>query len=89
MPRKSKLSAAIVRKIYTSKEGVKDLAERYGVTPNYIYAIRQGRSRKDVTGAPIATKVRRGRKAIPASEGGMDINALADALIDRIVARLK
>lgn len=89
MPRKSKLTPAAVRRICASKVSAKDLAAQYGVTPNYIYAIRQGRSRRDVTRGQAAAKVRRGRKPIRARTGEIDINALADALIDRVIARLK
>ncbi len=89
MPRKSKLSPAAIRRISASKESAKDLAARYGVTAGYIYAIRRGRGRKDVTVAPPTAKVRRGQKPIRARNGEIDINALADALVDRLIARLK
>lgn len=89
MPRKSKLSPAAVSRICASKESAKDLAARYGVTASYVYSIRRGRGRKDVAGAPPAAKVRRGQKPIRARNGEMDINALADALVDRLIARLK
>ena len=51
MPRRQKLSAVAVRKIYTSKETAKSLSARYGVSANSVYLIRQGRRRPDVTGA--------------------------------------
>lgn len=89
MPRKSKLSPAAVRRICASKESVKDLVARYGVTASYIYAIRRGHGRKGVAGTPTAAKGRREQKPTRARSEELDINALADALIDRVIARLK
>jgi hypothetical protein len=89
MPRKHKLSDAAVRKIYTSKVSAKDLSVRYDVSPNTIYLIRQGRRRQDVTRTLPAAKVSRREKVSRGPEGKADIDALADALFDRIVARLR
>ena len=90
MPRKQKLSNAAVRRIYTSKNSAKELSTQYGVSVNTVYLIRQGRRRQDVTGASPARRVgaRRRQMRRPA-ERPVDINALADAVIDRLLKRLK
>jgi hypothetical protein len=89
MPRKHKLSAAAVRKIYTSKESAQSLSARYGVSPNSVYLIRQGRRRQDVTRSLTKGTVTRKRRAPRRTVEPTDMKALADAVLDRLIARLK
>ena len=89
MPRRQKLSDDAVRKIYTSKNSAKELSAQYGVSVNTVYLIRQGRRRQDVTGASPARGVKQRRQVRRPAERPVDINALADAVIDRLLKRLK
>ena len=89
MPRRQKLSDAAVRKIYASKDSAKELSTQYGVSVNTVYLIRQGRRRQDVTGASAARRVGARRQVRRPAERPVDINALADAVIDRLLKRLK
>ncbi len=97
MPRRQKLSDAAVRRIYASKNSAKELSTQYGVSVNTVYLIRQGRRRQDVTGASTARSVKpstargvkQGRQVRRPAERQVDINALADAVIDRLLKRLK
>jgi len=83
MPRKRKLTPAAVRRIFKSNETAKTLGTRYGVSQNMIYLVRSGRAHKKLTKALAGSKRSRG------SDLKIDINALADALLDRIIARLR
>ncbi len=89
MARKGKLGSAAVRKIFKSVETAKALGSRYGVSQNMIYLIRSGRAHQKVTGGLAAPKRTRGRRSAQAPDARIDINKLADALLNRIVARLR
>jgi hypothetical protein len=89
MPRKRKLTPAAVRRIFKSNETAKALGTRYGVSQNMIYLIRSGRAHQGLTkGLPARDRQRRGRPATAANVN-IDIKALADALLDRLIARLR
>jgi len=51
--------------------------------------VRQGRRHQKITAGLAAPKRTRGRKASRAPEVKIDINALADALLGRLIARLR
>jgi hypothetical protein len=89
MPRKQKLSAAAVRKIYTSKESAQSLSARYGVSPNAVYLIRQGRRRQDITRLLTKGTVTRKRRTTRRAAKPIDMRVLADAVLDRLIARLR
>ena len=90
MPRKRKLTPAAVRKIYQSDETAKVLGSRHGVSQNMVYLIRSGRAHQRTTKGLVAANPPRGRRpAFSAASAKIDIDALADALIKRIVARLR
>ena len=64
------------------------MAKRFGVSTNLIYLIRQGRVHKKITGglaSPAPVKKTKGKTDARA----IDLDALADAIIDRLVARLR
>jgi hypothetical protein len=88
MPRRRKLTPAAVRNIYKSTETAKTQAERFGVSANLVYMIRQGRRHQGLTKGIAAPVRKRGRRSANPG-GGMDLNVLADRIIDRLVARLK
>jgi hypothetical protein len=86
MARAKKLRPAAVRTIFTSTEPAPKLASRYKVSANLVYLIRQGKIHKAVTQGlhPPA----RGRRQDAMRNRGIDTKALADAIIDRFLARL-
>jgi hypothetical protein len=88
MARAKKLKPAIVRTIFKSAEPAPKVAERFGVSANLVYLIRQGKIHKTVTAnltRPERTS-RRGRP--PSAVSNINIKLLADAIIDRFMARL-
>ena len=89
MPRKRKLTQAAVRSIFNSNETAKTLGARYGVSQNMIYLIRSGRAHQRLTNGLPARKRQRPGRLSSAANMKIDINALADALLDRIIARLR
>ena len=89
MPRKRKLTPAAVRRIFKSAGSAKALAERYGVSTNLVHMIRQGRRHEKITAGLAAPKRVGGRKASRPAEVKIDIRALADALLERLIARLR
>lgn len=85
MARGYKLRPSTVRKIFSSTEPAPAMAKRFGVSTNLIYLIRQGRVHKKVTkGLAPAVRSKGTKSATPA----IDLDALADAVIDRLVSRL-
>ena len=89
MARKGKLGSAAVRKIFKSVETAKALGSRYGVSQNMIYLIRAGRAHQKVTSGLAAPKRTRGRRSAATPDARIDIDKLADALLARIIARLR
>jgi hypothetical protein len=90
MPRKRKLTPVAVRKIFASSETAKSLGERYGVSQNMIYLIRSRRSHKALTKGLVAPKRSPGgrpKSSVVGTKGAID--ALADALLDRLIARFR
>lgn len=47
--RATRLNAATVLEIRASNEPLKVLAERYGITPNYVYCVRTGRAWREMS----------------------------------------
>ena len=88
MARAKKLTPAAARAIFKSTESAPKVAARFGVSTNLIYLIRQGKIHKKVT-AKLATPSRvNGRSRLAPSVANIDIKSLADAIIDRFMARL-
>jgi hypothetical protein len=89
MPRKRKLTPAAVRKIFKSPETAAAMAPQYGVSTGMIHMIRQGRRYHEITEGIIAPKRARGHQKFPTANPKFDIDALADAIVDRLIARLQ
>ena len=88
MARARKLNSSKIRKIFQSPETAKALSRRFGVSTQMIYLIRSGGYYGDITkGLKRAGKV--GRDALHAVQPRIDINALADAVLDRLIKRLR
>ncbi len=87
MARRGKLTPSAVRKIFKSEATAAALSSQYGVSQNMIYLIRSGRAHQRITGTLTPAKTRLSRQAARGSR--IDINALADALLDRLVKRLR
>jgi len=77
-----------VRKIFTSKETAKALSTHHGVSVNMVYLIRSGRAHGKLTEGLPAPRRTRGRRATYARDVKIDIKALANAVVDGLVARL-
>lgn len=88
MPRRRKLTNAAVRKIFKSDETAKALGAHHGVSQNMIYLIRSGRAHQKLTNGLAAPTRKRGRGSSRVSDVQIDIKALANALVDRLIARL-
>jgi hypothetical protein len=89
MPRKRKLTPTAVRKIFKSREIAAAIAPQYGVSAGMIHMIRQGRRYHEITEGIIAPKRARGRQKSLTVNPKVDIDALADAVLDRLIARLR
>ena len=91
MPRKGKLTRAAVRRIFQSPNTAASLAPEYGVSDGLIHMIRQGRRYQEFTRDLVASKRTRGRRKsmTPSRQVNVDIDALADAILDRLVKRLR
>jgi hypothetical protein len=88
MPRRRKLTDAAVRKIYTSPDTAKALSARHGVSVNMVYLIRSGRAHGRLTDGLAAPRRAQGRRASSARDVKINVKALADALLERLAARL-
>ena len=88
MARPRKLTPAAVRKIFKSTGSAPTLAKQFGVSANLVYLIRNGRIHKKVTGAMAAPARALGRQRTTGGSANIDVKALADAIIDRLSARL-
>ena len=98
MARLRKLTPAAIRDIFKSGETAKALGTRYGVSQHMIYLIRSGRAHRKLTqrmpvrkrgrGRPASGKTARAASAARGVAAQININALADALLDRFMARL-
>jgi transposase-like protein len=88
MARARKLTPAAVRAIFKSTESAPKVASRFGVSTNLVYLIRQEKVQKKVT-AKLATPSRANSRSrrVP-SVPNIDVRSLADAIIDRFMARL-
>jgi hypothetical protein len=89
MPRKRKLTPAAVRKIFKSREIAAAIAPQYGVSAGMIHMIRQGRRYHEITEGLIAPKKPRGRHKSLTANPKFDIDALAGAIVDRLIARIR
>lgn len=88
MARTRKFTNAAVRKIFKSDETAKALGARHGVSQNMIYLIRSRRAHQEITNGLAAPLRTRGRGRRRATDVEIDIKALANALADRLIARL-
>jgi len=98
MARLRKLTPAAIRDIFKSGETAKALGVRYGVSQHMIYLIRSGRAHRSLTnrmpvqkrgrGRPASAKKGRAASVGRAELAGINVKALADALLDRFMARL-
>jgi hypothetical protein len=89
MPRKRKLTPAAVRKIFKSRETAAAIAPQYGVSAGMIHMIRRGRRYHEITEGIIPPKKTRGRQKSLTANPNFDVDALADAILDRLIARLR
>jgi len=83
MDHRRKISDSQIRAIFGSPETAKVLGSRFGVSEQMIYLIRSRRVHRDLTKGLV-----RGRPARQASPK-IDAAALADAIIDRLIKRLR
>ena len=88
MARPKKLTPAAVRRIFKSTGSAPTIAKQFGVSANLVYLIRNGRIHKKVTGAMAAPARARGRRGSADTAANINVNALADAIIDRLSVRL-
>jgi len=90
--RRRKLSPAQVRAIFKSREPAVKTAAKYGVSPNLVYVIQARHIHKAITQnmkAPRRTR-RRGRAgSARAGTVRVDLNKLADAIVKRLISRLR
>ena len=87
MARLRKLTPAKIRKIFQSRETAQALGTRFGISQQMVYLIRSGRAH-----AVITRGLNRGKDAkrvSAASERSLNVNRLADAIVDRLIKRLK
>jgi hypothetical protein len=85
MDRRRKINDSQIRAIFLSAENTSVLSKRYGVSGQMIYLIRSGRVHGGITKglrAPIRTNASRASKTD-------STEALADAIIDKLVKRLR
>jgi hypothetical protein len=90
LARRGKLKPTQIRKIFGATETAKALGKRFGVSPQMIYLIRSGRAYRTITDGLTTNR----REVTPkhsrsATAPQIDVNALADAIIDRLIIRLK
>ncbi len=83
MDHRRKISDSQIRAIFKSPETAKALGRRFGVSEQMIYLIRSRRVHDRITKG-----LKRGTAARPVSTR-IDTAALADAIIDRLVRRLR
>ena len=83
MDHRRKISDSQIRAIFKSPETAKALGRRFGVSEQMIYLIRSRRVHDRITKG-----LKRGTAPRPASTK-IDTAALADAIIDRLVKRLR
>ena len=84
MDRRRKISDSQIRTIFKSAETAKALGTRFGVSEQMVYLIRSRRVHDDVTKG-----LKRGTAVRPAASTKIDTVALADAIIDRLIRRLR
>lgn len=83
MDRRRKISDSQIRTIFKSPETAKALGRRFGVSEQMVYLIRSRRVHNQVTKG-----LKRGTAVRPVSTK-IDTVALADAIIDRLIRRLR
>lgn len=83
MDRRRKISDTQIRTIFKSPETAKALGRRFGVSEQMVYLIRSRRVHDRVTKG-----LKRGMPMRPAATK-IDTVALADAIIDRLLRRLR
>jgi hypothetical protein len=88
MARPKKLTPAAVRRIFKSTGSAPTIAKQFGVSANLVYLIRTGRIHKKATVAMAAPARPRERQRATGGSANIDVKALADAIIDRLSARL-
>ena len=83
MDRRRKISDSQIRTIFKSPEPAKALGRRFGVSEQMVYLIRSRRVHSRLTKG-----LKRGT-AIRTASAKIDTVALADAIIDRLIRRLR
>jgi hypothetical protein len=81
--RRRKISDSQIRAIFKSPETAKALGRRFGVSEQMVYLIRSRRVHDQITKG-----LKRGMPIRPVS-ARIDTVALADAIIDRLLRRLR
>jgi hypothetical protein len=81
--RRRKISDSQIRTIFKSPEPAKALGSRFGVSEQMVYLIRSRRVHNRITKG-----LKRGT-AIRTASAKIDTVALADAIIDRLIRRLR
>lgn len=82
MDKRRKISDPDIRQIFKSSEPAPVLGKRFGISEQMIYLIRSGR---------VHARITQGIQKAPARQAAasnVDTIALADAIIDRLIARL-
>jgi hypothetical protein len=83
MDRRRKVSDSDIRQIFRSAEPAPVLSKQFGISEQMVYLIRSGRAHSRITQGlhkPTATR---------AAADKVVIIAIADAIIDRLIARLR
>lgn len=83
MDRRRKISDSQIRTIFKSPEPAKALGSRFGVSEQMVYLIRSRRVHNRITKG-----LKRGMP-VRAASTKIDTVALADAIIDRLIRRLR
>lgn len=83
MDRRRKITNSQIRKIFRSPETAKALGRRFGISEQMIYLIRSRRVHHGITRG-----LKRGTTSRSVSPK-IDTVALADAIIDRLIKRLR
>lgn len=83
MDRRRKINDSQIREIFKSPERASALSKRFRISEQTIYLIRSGREHRGITQG-----LKRGT-ATRAPAVNVDTIALADAIIDRLIKRLR
>ena len=88
MARARKLTPTAVRAIFQSTDSGPKVAARFHVSTNLVYLIRQGKIHRKITASLDPSPRVSGRMRGADHLDSIDKNILADAIIDRFLARL-